>query len=92
MDDIHVSIDAEDINLCNDVPIRLSKRMSELGICSRREAAAILKSAQECGNISKLDKVIHLHGKSVTGGAAVKVSPKEKLIQIRNGNDTTTNF
>jgi len=90
MDDIHVSTDAKDIKLCKDMPIRLSKRMSELGICSRREAAAILKGAQECGNISKLDKVIHLHGKPVTGGAAVKVSPKEKLIQIRNGNDATT--
>jgi len=89
MDDIHVSTDAK-VKLCNDMPIRLSKRMSELGICSRREAAAILKSVQECGNISKLEKVIHLHGKPVTSGAAVKVSPKEKLIQIRNGNDTTT--
>lgn len=90
MDDIHVSIDAKDIKLCYDMPIRLSKRMSELGICSRREAAAILKSTQECSNISKLDKVIHLHGKPVTSGAAVKVSPKEKLIQIRNGNDAIT--
>jgi len=89
MDDIHVSTDAK-VQLCNDMPIRLSKRMSELGICSRREAAAILKSAQECSNISKLDKVIHLHGKPVTNGAAVKVSPEEKLIQIRNGNDATT--
>ena len=51
MDDIHVSTDAK-VQLCNDIPIRLSKRMSELGICSRREAAAILKSAQECSNIS----------------------------------------
>ena len=92
MDDIHVSTDAK-VKLCNDIPIRLSKRMSELGICSRREAAAILKNAQECGggnNLSKLDKVIHLHGKPVTSGAAVKVSPKEKLIQIRNGNDATS--
>lgn len=73
-------------------PVRLSKRMSELGICSRREAAAILTEVDKCGgnNVSSLrhlKEVIYLRGKPVMGGSAVKVPPNERFIEIRTGDD-----
>jgi 23S rRNA pseudouridine2604 synthase len=69
-------------------PIRLSKRLSELGICSRREAAAILNEvAKSDGNLRHVKEVIYLNGKPVTDGAAVKVAPDERYIEIRAGDD-----
>lgn len=68
--------------------VRLSKRMSELGICSRREAARILKEASECSNeaaLKYLKDVIYIRGRPVTGGTGVKVAPDEKCIEIRAG-------
>lgn len=88
--DILVSLDEKDIEIHPGMPIRLSKRMSELGICSRREAARILKEASECNDVSSLKhlhEVIFLRGKPVMDGAAVKVPPGEKYIQIRAGDD-----
>jgi len=85
-----VPVDEKDIELHSGMPIRLSKRMSELGICSRREAARILKEASECNDASSLKhlkEVIFLKGKPVMDGAAVKVHPGEKYIQIRAGDD-----
>lgn len=70
--------------------VRLSKRMSELGICSKREAAKILKEASECYNVESLafmKEVIYLHGNPVMGGTAVKVVPGETHIEIRSGDD-----
>lgn len=75
-------------------PIRLSKRMSELGICSRREAAAILNEVankysdeNSTSLLRHVKEVIYLKGKPVTGGAAVKVAPDERYIEIRAGDD-----
>jgi 23S rRNA pseudouridine2604 synthase len=66
--------------------------MSELGMCSRREAAAILNEVANKysdGNTTPLlrhvKEVIYLNGKPVTGGAAVKVAPDERYIEIRAG-------
>ena len=76
--------------------VRLSKRMSELGICSRREAAAILKRANEqavnrdVSHLKHLKEVIYLRGKPVVDGTAVKVPPDEKYIEIRAGDDPPT--
>lgn len=77
----------------NDTPemhIRLSKRMSELGICSRREAARILYEVNKCNDrslLKDLKEVIYLRGMPVMDGAAVKVPPDEKYIEIRSGDD-----
>ncbi|KAL7541732.1 hypothetical protein ACHAXR_011171 [Thalassiosira sp. AJA248-18] len=84
------ALDETDIEIHSGMPIRLSKRMSELGMCSRREAAAILREASECrdeSSLKYLKQVIYLRGKPVMGGAAVKIPPGEKYIQIRAGND-----
>lgn len=70
--------------------IRLSKRMSELGICSRREAARILLEVSQCNDQSSLKdlkEIIYLRGMPVMDGAAMKVSPDEKYIEIRSGDD-----
>ena len=87
----------EDDNHESTTPlVRLSKRMSELGICSRREAAAILKRANEqasnrdVSHLKHLKEVIYLRGKPVVDGTAVKVSPDEKYIEIRAGDDPPT--
>jgi len=87
---VTVSPDETDIEIHPGTPIRLSKRMSELGMCSRREAAAILKAAGEFADeryLKNLKKVIYLRGKPVMDGAAVKVPPTEKHIEIRSGDD-----
>ncbi len=75
-------------------PVRLSKRMSELGMCSRREAAAMLNEASKCvgnGNaapsLGHLRGVVYLRGMPVLGGAAVKVPPGERCVEIRAGDD-----
>lgn len=66
--------------------IRLSKRMSELGICSRREAARILKEANETtSDLKYLKEIIYVRGEPVTEGTGVKVSPNEKRIEIKAG-------
>ena len=59
--------------------------MSQLGICSRREAARILKEASECSNHNALKTVICVRGNPVMGGTGVKVAPDEKYIEIRSG-------
>ncbi|KAL7491598.1 hypothetical protein ACHAWT_004046 [Skeletonema menzelii] len=69
--------------------VRLSKRMSELGICSRREAARILKDASECSNHKALKSVIYVRGLPVMEGTGVKVAQDEKYIEIRSGNVAT---
>lgn len=81
---------AVDENNTSEMPIRLSKRMSELGICSRREAARILLEVSQCNDQSSLKdlkEVIYLRGLPVMDGAAVKVPPDEKYIEIRSGDD-----
>ena len=82
-----VSQDETDIEIQSGMPIRLSKRMSELGMCSRREAAAILRACEfsnaQC--LKSRKEVIYLRGKLVTEGAAVKVPPEEKHVEIRRG-------
>mmetsp|Transcript_12305 Transcript_12305/g.18872 ORF Transcript_12305/g.18872 Transcript_12305/m.18872 type:complete len:403 (+) Transcript_12305:111-1319(+) len=70
--------------------VRLSKRMSELGICSRREAARILRDASECSNLTALKSVIYVRGNPVMEGTGVKVANDEKFIEIRSG-DAVTN-
>lgn len=65
--------------------VRLSKRMSQLGICSRREAARLLKDASECPNHRALKAVIYVRGNPVMGGTGVKVAQDEKYIEIRSG-------
>lgn len=70
--------------------VRLSKRMSELGICSRREAARILKDSSESSNHNALKSVIYVRGTPVMGGTGVKVAPDEKYIEIRSGRDAAT--
>lgn len=93
LDDMSVSSDETDISMHPGMPIRLSKRCSELGMCSRREAADILKRVNECSNteLRHLKEVIYLRGKPVTDGAAVKVPPDEVYIQIKPGDDNTQN-
>ena len=80
-----------DIEIQKGLPIRLSKRMSELSICSKREAARILTKTNEVAtegtSLHSLDNIIYLRGQPVTDGAAVKVSPTERYIEIRAGND-----
>lgn len=71
--------------------VRLSKRMSELGICSRREAARILKDANECSNVTALKSVIYVRGNPVMEGTGVKVAQDETYIEIRSGGDAVTN-
>ncbi|KAL9188618.1 hypothetical protein ACHAXT_006996 [Thalassiosira profunda] len=86
----HVSPGEEDIQLLSGTPVRLAKRMSELGICSRREAIAILKETGEWGGKRTLDhlkEVVYLRGKPVLEGTAVKVHPSETRIEIRAGDD-----
>ncbi|KAL7552964.1 hypothetical protein ACHAWF_016195 [Thalassiosira exigua] len=88
--DVDVAPDEGNIEMLPGSPVRLSKRMSELGLCSRREAAAILKDASEVVNVrslKRLKEVIYLRGKPVTEGTGAKVSPKEVSIQIRAGDD-----
>lgn len=72
--------------------IRLSKRMSELGICSRREASRILKESSECNETSLqcLREVIFLRGNAVVDGTAVKVSPDEQYIEVKKGKDVNS--
>mmetsp|Transcript_19509 Transcript_19509/g.39124 ORF Transcript_19509/g.39124 Transcript_19509/m.39124 type:complete len:404 (+) Transcript_19509:38-1249(+) len=70
--------------------VRLSKRMSELGICSRREAARILKDTSESSNQRALKSVIYVRGNPVMGGTGVKVAQDEKYIEIRSGDAATT--
>ena len=89
-DNLNNSGDANSDNDGTSHHIRLSKRMSELGICSRREAAAILKEASECrdeSSLTHLTEVIYLRGKPVMGGAATKLPPDETFLEIRAGND-----
>ena len=76
---------AVDENDTHTMPIRLSKRMSELGICSRREAARILSKCNGNSSLKDLKEVVFLRGVPVMDGAAVKVSPDEKYIEIRTG-------
>lgn len=74
----------------NDNTVRLSKRMSELGICSRREAARILCAVSKCNDLSTLKhlkEVIYLRGRPVMDGTAVKVSTDEIHIEVRSGDD-----
>lgn len=81
---------ANDIKNHSMPSIRLSKRMSELGIRSRREAARILSEVSKCNDdssLKKLKEVIYLRGVPVMDGAAVRVSPDEKYIEIRSGDD-----
>lgn len=67
--------------------VRLSKRMSELGILSRREAARILKEASECSDLKSMKSIIYVRGNPVTGGTGVKVAHDEKFIELRSGED-----
>ncbi|KAL7447338.1 hypothetical protein ACHAXM_010633 [Skeletonema potamos] len=69
--------------------VRLSKRMSQLGICSRREAARLLKDASECSNHRALKAVIYVRGNPVMGGTGFKVAQDEKYIEIRSGDAAT---
>ncbi|KAL3826708.1 hypothetical protein ACHAXA_009317 [Cyclostephanos tholiformis] len=98
--EFRVKHDETDIEIHTGMPIRLSKRMSELGVCSRREAAEILREVHDsCGgsgndddaktssSLRHLEEVIYLRGKPVLGGAAVKVSPGERYVEIRPGCD-----
>ncbi len=90
--DATVPPDETDIEIHGGMPVRLSKRMSELGMCSRREAAAMLNDANKCGgndvaSLRHLRGVVYLRGRPVTGGAAVKVPPGEKYVEIRAGDD-----
>ena len=84
---------ADSINQNNNqdaiIQIRLSKRMSELGICSRREAARILKDSNECdeSNLKFLKEIIYLHGKPVVDGTGFKVPCDETNIQLLSGDD-----
>lgn len=71
--------------------IRLSKRMSELGMCSNREAKRILKEATEHPNESVLKEVIYLRGKPVMEGTGVKVPKDEKYIEIRRQGEASDN-
>ena len=75
-------------NPTNPTMIRLSKRMAELGIASRREATRLLKEASECqGSIQHLSQVIYLRGKPVIEGTAVKVPTDEEYIEVKSGRD-----
>ncbi len=90
--DATVPPDETDIEIHRGMPVRLSKRMSELGVCSRREAAAILNDSNKRGgngasSLGHLKEVVYLRGKPVLGGAAVKVPPGERYVEIRAGND-----
>lgn len=68
--------------------VRLSKRMAELGITSRREATRLLKEASECqGSIQHLSEVIYLRGRPVLEGTAVKVPTDEEYIEVKSGRD-----
>lgn len=71
--------------------IRLSKRMSELGMCSNREAKRILKEATEHPNESVLKEVIYLRGRPVMEGTGVKVPKDEKYIEIRRPGEASDN-
>ena len=71
--------------------IRLSKRMSELGMCSNREAKRILKEASECRNESVLKEVIYVRGRPVMEGTGVKVHQDEKYIEIRRSGEAGDN-
>ena len=88
--------DDNDASSTDQQQVRLSKRMSELGICSRREAAAILKRANEqaanrdVSHLKHLKEVIYLRGQPVIDGTSVKVSPDERYIEIRAGDDPPT--
>ena len=64
--------------------VRLSKRMSELGICSRREAARILKETSDATDVALFEQAIYLRGKPVTAGTGVKVAHDEQMIEIRS--------
>jgi 23S rRNA pseudouridine2604 synthase len=64
--------------------VRLSKRMSELGICSRREAAKILKDTTNSKDLTLCEQAIYLRGEPVTAGTGVKVPHDEKMIEIRS--------
>jgi pseudouridine synthase len=90
--DARVPSDESDIEIHLGMPVRLSKRMSELGICSRREAADILNEVKRCGekdasSLRRLKEVIYLRGEPVMDGAAVKVPPGERYVEIRAGDD-----
>ncbi|KAL3802181.1 hypothetical protein HJC23_001725 [Cyclotella cryptica] len=67
--------------------VRLSKRMSELGICSRREAAQILKDTTEATDLMQFKQVIYLRGEPATKGTGMKVAQDEKFIEIRSVDD-----
>ncbi|KAL7458831.1 hypothetical protein ACHAWC_010492 [Mediolabrus comicus] len=71
--------------------IRLSKRMSELGMCSNREAKRILKEASEHPNTSLLKEVIYLRGRPVLEGTGATVPKDEKYIEIRRPGDASDN-
>jgi 23S rRNA pseudouridine2604 synthase len=79
---VHQGYDADESDPCQLV--RLSKRMSELGICSRREAAKILKETTWAKDVLHFEQVIYLKGEPVTGGTGVKVAPDEQFIEIRS--------
>ena len=100
--DARVPPDETDIEIHGGMPVRLSKRMSELGMCSRREAAAMLSDAHKYGSgnddggaisisisssLRHLKGVVYLRGRPVLGGAATKVPPGEECVEIRPGND-----
>jgi len=64
--------------------VRLSKRMSELGICSRREAAQILKDTTDATDLIQYKQVIYLRGEPAVKGTGMKVDQDEKFIEIRS--------
>ncbi|KAL7503036.1 hypothetical protein ACHAXN_000888 [Cyclotella atomus] len=72
-------------------PVRLSKRMSELGICSRREAAKILKDTTDAKDLTLCEQAIYLRGEPVTAGTGVKVPYDEQMIEIRSADDLASN-
>lgn len=72
--------------------VRLSKRMSELGMCSRREAAKILKETTDATDMALFEQAIYLRGNPVTAGTGVKVARDEQMIEIRSINETNSDI
>lgn len=68
----------------SNAQVRLSKRMSELGICSRREAAQILKDTTDATNLKQFNQVIYLRGEPAIKGTGTKVDQDETFIEIRS--------
>lgn len=71
--------------------VRLSKRMSELGMCSRREAAKILRETTNAKDLMQFKQVIYLRGEPVTAGTGVKIAQDEQLIEIRSADNLNSN-